>query len=105
MKAVVGVFKSRSDAEVGAAALVPLKIARAKINVLTPEVTDKEIAAVPTMASEQPGMGEAIGAVVGGAMGVAGGAGFAPAVASLLIPGDWGCGRRRGWCSTGKCNI
>lgn len=87
MKAVVGVFKSRSDAEVGVAALVPLKIARAKINVLTPEVTDKEIAAVPTMASEQPGMGEAIGAVVGGAMGVAGGAGFAPAVASLLIHG------------------
>ena len=30
------------------------------------------------MASEQPGMGEAMGAVVGGAMGVAGGAGFAP---------------------------
>jgi hypothetical protein len=56
MKAVVGVFKSRSDAEVGAAALVPLQIAKARINVLTPEVTDKEIAAVPTMASEQPGM-------------------------------------------------
>jgi hypothetical protein len=87
MKAVVGVFKSRSDAEEGAAALVPLRIPSARINVLTPEVTDKEIAAVPTMASEQSGMGEAMGAVVGGAMGVAGGAGFAPVVASLLVPG------------------
>jgi len=87
MKAVVGVFRSRSDAEEGAAALVPLEIPASRINVLTPEMTDKEIAAVPTMASEQPGMGEAMGAVVGGAMGVAGGAGFAPAVASLLIPG------------------
>jgi hypothetical protein len=56
-----------------------LKIPSASINVLTPEVTDKEIAAAPAMASEQPGMGEAIGAVVGGAMGVAGEVGFAPA--------------------------
>ena len=87
MKAVVGVFESRSDAEEGAAALVPLKIPSARINVLTPEVTDKEIAGAPAMASEQPGMGEAMGAVVGGAMGVAGGVGFAPAVASLLVPG------------------
>ena len=115
------VLGSRSDAEEGAVALVPLKIPSARINVLTPEVADKEIAGAPAMASEQPGMGEAMGAVVGGAMGVAGGVGFAPAVASLLVPGevlcwyrnpsrhvvgrDWGCGRRRGWCSTGKCNI
>jgi len=87
MKAVVGVFRSRSDAEQGAAALVPLEIPTSRINILTPEVTNKEIAAVPTMATEQPGMGETMGAVVGGAMGVAGGAGFAPAVASLLVPG------------------
>jgi outer membrane lipoprotein SlyB len=87
MKAIVGVFKSRSDAERGAAELVPLEIPSARINILTAEVTDKEIAAVPTVASEQPGMGEAMGAVVGGAMGVAGGAGFAPAIASLLVPG------------------
>ena len=86
MKAVVGVFKSRSDAEVGAATLTPLKIPRARINVLTPEVTDKEIAAVPTMASEQPGMGEAIGAVVGGAMGVAGGAGFFQEISTHAAP-------------------
>jgi hypothetical protein len=87
MKTVVGVFKSRSDAELGAAELAPLEISKDKINILTPEVTDKEIGAVPTVAGEQPGMGAAMGAVVGGAIGVAGGAGLAPAVASFLVPG------------------
>jgi hypothetical protein len=87
MKAIVGVFKSRSDAERSAAELVPLEIPKARINILTPEVTNKEIAAVPTVAGEQPGMGKAMGAVVGGAMGVAGGVGLAPAIASLLVPG------------------
>ena len=46
MKAVVGVFKSRSDAKRSAAELVPLEIPKARINILTPEVTEKEIAAV-----------------------------------------------------------
>jgi hypothetical protein len=87
MKAIVGVFKSRSDAERGAAELVPLEIPKDRINILTPEATDKEIAAVPTVAGEQPGMGKAMGAVVGGAMGVAGGAGLVPGIASLLVPG------------------
>lgn len=86
MKAIVGVFKSRSDAERGAAELGPLEIPKDRINILTPEATDKEIAAVPTVAGEQPGMGKAMGAVVGGAMGVAGGA-LGPAIASLLVPG------------------
>src|ERR1700747_3238981 len=87
MKNVVGVFKSRSDAERGAAELGPLEISKDKLNILTPEVTEREIAAVKTVAGEQPGMGAAMGAVVGGAIGIAGGAGLAPAVASLLVPG------------------
>jgi hypothetical protein len=81
MKAIVGVFKSRSDAERGAAELVPLEIPKDRINILTPEASDKEIAAVPTVTGEQPGMGKAMGAVVGGAMGVAGGAGLVPGIA------------------------
>jgi hypothetical protein len=87
MKAIVGVFKSRFDAERSTAELVPFEIPKDRVNILTPEVSDKEIAAVPTVAGEQTGMGEAMGAVVGGAMGVAGGVGLAPAIASLLIPG------------------
>jgi hypothetical protein len=87
MKAVVGVFKSRSDAELSAAQLVPLKIPKTRINILTPEVTEKEIAAVPAETGEQPGTGNAMGAVVGGAMGVASGVGLVPLIASLSVPG------------------
>src|ERR1700736_675949 len=83
MKAVVGVFTSRFEADRGAAELAPLEIPKDRINILTSEVTDKEIAAVTTVAGEQPGMGKAMGAVVGGAMGVAGAAGLAPAGTSL----------------------
>ena len=61
MKAVVGVFQSRSDAERGAAELVPLEIPNTRINILTPEVTGKEIGGVPSVAGEQPGMGGAMG--------------------------------------------
>src|SRR3984957_17287906 len=87
MKAVVGVFKSRSDAEEGAAELVPLQIPRDRITILAPHASDQQIAAVPTVAGEQPGMGTAMGAAIGGAMGVAGGAGLVPMIVSLLIPG------------------
>jgi hypothetical protein len=47
MKAVVGVFKSRSDAERSAAELVPLEISKARINILTPEVTEREMPPFP----------------------------------------------------------
>jgi hypothetical protein len=87
MKTVVGVVKSRSDAELGAAELVPLEISKDKINILTPEVTDKEIAAVQPWPENSPAWGAAMGAVVGGAIGIAGGAGLAPAVPSFLVPG------------------
>ena len=87
MIAIVGTFNSRSAAERSVAELAPLQIPRDRINILTPEATEKELAAVPTVAGEQPGMGKAMGAVVGGAMGIAGGAGLAPAIASFLIPG------------------
>ena len=58
MKAVVGVFRSRSDAEEGAAALVPLEIPASRINVLTPEMTDKEIAASGSDSRNVPNYGE-----------------------------------------------
>jgi hypothetical protein len=87
MKAVVGVFKARSGAELGAAELRPLDIPRDRITVLTPHATEEELAAVPTVAGEQPGMGKAMGAAVGGAIGIAGGVGLVPMIASFLIPG------------------
>ncbi len=56
-----------------------------KITVLTPGSQDhiqKEIQTVPTDASEQPGMGNAIGALLGGGVGITGGS-----VLMALIPG------------------
>jgi hypothetical protein len=87
MIGVVGTFKSRSAAQHGVTELAPLEIPKDRINVLTPEVSDKELAAVPTVAGEQPGMGQAMGAVVGGAVGIAGSAGLTPAIAAVLVPG------------------
>jgi hypothetical protein len=84
---VVGVFKTRSAAQSAAAKLVPLGIAKDKINILTPDVTQTELAQLPTQAAEQPGMGKAMGATVGGAIGLAA-AGTLPAfLGSLLVPG------------------
>lgn len=87
MKPVVGVFKSRAEATVGAADLRPLDIPKNRITILTPHATAEELAAVPTVAGEQAGMGKALGAAVGGAIGVAGGVGLVPMLASFLIPG------------------
>ena len=84
MTPVVGVFKSRVDAERSSAALRSAEIAKSKIHLLTPETTKAELASVPTQEAEQPGMGKAMGAVVGGAMGLAGGLEVAEFLATLL---------------------
>lgn len=71
MQSVVGVFKSRSDAQSSSAKLAALGIKENRIHILTPEATPSELAAVPTMEAEQPGVVKALGAVVGGAVGFA----------------------------------
>ena len=80
MKPVVGVFKSRSAAERAAAKLVPIGLSKDRVNILTPDVTPRELAQLPTQAAEPPGMGKAIGATVGAAIGLAAGG-------SLVVPG------------------
>lgn len=87
MKAVVGVFKSRSAAESASGKLATLGIPRDRINILTPDATPKELAQVPVATVEQPGIGKAMGAAVGSAIGLAGGVGLAGALGSLLVPG------------------
>jgi hypothetical protein len=86
MKSVVGIFGARQEAERAASRLDSAGIARSRIVVLTPQSTEQEIAAVPTMDAEQPGMGIALGATVGGAVGLAGGVTLG-GLASILIPG------------------
>ena len=86
MSPIVGVFQSRADAEACLVALQAADIAKRKIHLLTPNVSKEELASIPTMEAEEPGMVKAIGAVVGGAVGLAGGFEVAEALL-VLLPG------------------
>lgn len=87
MSAVTGIFKSREEAQRAAHDILALGIPREQINFLIPNMTEEELeAAVQTTETEGPGMGQAVGAVVGGASGAALGW-FGAAAASALIPG------------------
>ncbi len=87
MVPVVGVFKSRYSAEHGIDRVMMMGITRERISILTPSSTDRQIGAAPVSDSEQPGMGAAVGKVVGGSIGAAGGLGAGAALASFLLPG------------------
>lgn len=76
MKAIAAVFKTRAAAERGVTELRSLGVSNERINLLTPESTAEELAAVPRTDSEQPGMVKALGAMVGGVTGFAGGYGL-----------------------------
>ena len=83
MTPVVGVFQSRSAAGEGIERLLAAGVKREHIHVLTPASSDEQIAEVPVSDSEQPGMGAAVGTLVGGALGSAGGFSAGAALASL----------------------
>jgi hypothetical protein len=85
MEAITGVFKTRSEAERTVNEAYNAGIAADKITLLTPgtvEKIDKEMRTVPTEASEEPGMGKAVGALAGGGVGFAGGS-----LLMALVPG------------------
>jgi hypothetical protein len=85
MEAVTGIFETRSDAERAVQQVRARGIPADQITLLTPGTADqirKEVEAVPIDTTEQPGMGGAIGALMGGGVGLAGGA-----VLMALIPG------------------
>jgi hypothetical protein len=73
LQAVTGVFLSRDDAERAIRALRSTGIPADKITLLTPGDIQKELESVPLDAAEQPGMGRAVGAVIGAASGLYGG--------------------------------
>ncbi|HEY2934320.1 MAG TPA: hypothetical protein VGK99_21465 [Acidobacteriota bacterium] len=78
MQSIVGIFRSRVNAERAAERLKSLGILERNINLLTPG-NENDLQRVPIVEGEQPGMGKAVGAVVGGALGAA--------TASLFLPG------------------
>ena len=73
MNSVVGVFRSRADAERAASSIHSAGIPADRINFLSPKSTIEQVESVPTTDAEQPGMGKAFGAAVGGTIGIAGG--------------------------------
>lgn len=89
MEVVTGVFKSRDNAEKAVKQLRSLGIPDQRIGIIAPgsAAADTVEKGVPVTDTEDPGMGQAMGAAVGGAMGAAGGATLGLAVATLAIPG------------------
>ena len=69
MHTVVAIFTSQEAAEHAAARLGSLGIPREQLNFLMPGAPTSALAEVPTTETEQPGMGAALGSMVGGAAG------------------------------------
>jgi hypothetical protein len=86
MRTVAGVFSSFESARNGVEALVRAGIPRDRVNLFSPGPTAKDIHAVPTSETEPPGVGGAIGAVLGGTLGIAGGFELS-GLATALVPG------------------
>jgi hypothetical protein len=82
VKSVVGIFRTRQEATKGANLLQTSGFDGANV-ILLACCNESDIEAVPTEDAEQPGMGKAIGSVVGGAMGLSAGA----MIGSFLLPG------------------
>ena len=85
MESVTGVFNTRAAAEHAYEQIRQAGIPEDKIALLTPGSADhiaREFRTVPTDPTEQPGMGDAIGALIGGGVGITGGS-----VLMALIPG------------------
>lgn len=85
MEAVSGVFPTRTAAERAVQDAAKAGIPADKITLLTPGSMDrieKRMPSVPVDTAEQPGMGKAIGALLGGSVGITGGA-----MLVALVPG------------------
>lgn len=85
METISGVFETRTAAERAMQEASAAGIPADKSTLLTPgsvDHLDKEVSSVPTDATEQPGMGKAMGALLGGGVGITGGS-----LLIALIPG------------------
>jgi len=87
MKPIVGVFKSRSKAEQAVQQLRTIGLERERIDLLSPDAERRKVEAVRTTDTEEPGIGRALGGVVGVSVGGAVGAELGAAAASLFFPG------------------
>jgi hypothetical protein len=83
MKTVTGVFSSQEEAQRAVSAIHSSGLSVSKTTLLSPGADAANAKSVPVVASEQPGMGAAVGAVAGAAAGMSGG----PLLLAALIPG------------------
>ncbi len=83
MKTVTGVFASQPDAQRAVSELRAAGTHDDHITLLTPGSTQAQVESVPNVAAEQPGMGKAIGGVLGAATGLSAG----PLILAAIIPG------------------
>jgi hypothetical protein len=96
METVSGVFQTKSEAEHAVQQLRATGLPADKITLLTPGTTDqvnKELQSVPVDTAEQPGMGKAVGAVLGAAAGLTGSSllvAFIPGVGPITAMGMLG---------------
>jgi len=86
MQAVAGVYRTREDATRGYQELRRAGFSPDDINVLSPGSPDAAAQSVPVSETEQPGVGKALGGVVGAALGMAGGFELGVGV-TALVPG------------------
>lgn len=87
MQSMVGIFDSRLAAEQAVRGLMARGIPPQSITLLSGEAGNDQVQRVPTTDAERDGMGETMGAVLGGAVGTSAGLALGSAVASLLVPG------------------
>ena len=74
MQAITGIFQSRAQAEHAVREIQASGFHADRVTLLTPgENIEEKLRLVPVDNAEQPGMGEAVGGVVGGAAGLSGG--------------------------------
>jgi hypothetical protein len=83
MQAVTGVFLSKHDAIAAVEKLRAMNVVDERITLLTPGDERKEENLVSTDAGEAPGVGKALGAVVGAAGGLSGGS----MLVAAMVPG------------------
>ena len=87
MKTIVGVFSQLCQAKDAIKQLCSLEFTQDHLSILTPAASHKELDAIPTTQTEQPGMGKALGGVIGGAAGLFWGGMTGLAASSLFVPG------------------
>lgn len=86
MEPVVGIFKTRADAQRAITELEAAGNSPEEISLLTPRTAEDLRTSVPIADTEQPGVGKALGGVVGAAVGAASGLSLGAAAASIFIP-------------------